>query len=205
MKRKPLITAIGIVLVAVLIIIGVWFYKNESQTLANQGVSQEEETALQEATGKTLPFELVFQDESGKPVSLSEYKGKVTVINFWATWCPICINEMKDFYPLYQKYQNDPSVQFIFADLLDNRQETKEKVAEFLKKNNYDLPVLYDEGTQNFAKLGLTGVPDTLVINKKGEVAPLGVNPDNKPYYIRPGAMPADVLESIIKREVARK
>lgn len=102
-------------------------------------------------------------NESGDTFNFEEIKGKVTVINFWATWCPPCIAEMPSLQKLYSKYKDD--VEFLFVTSSD----TKEIIKAFKAKNNYTFPVFQAKtNPPNILKTG--SIPRTLIINKKGDL-----------------------------------
>ena len=109
----------------------------------------------------------------GKAVTLSQFKGKVVMLNFWATWCPPCREEMPSMEALYQKLKGDPDF-IILAVSIDNEAET---VRDFMKKNNYTLPVFHDPNQEAGAVYGITGVPETFLIDKKGMIAEEVIGP----------------------------
>lgn len=179
-------------------------YKNpkvvqgESDQAANPSAASDEGRA-----SIALP-DLKFEDVSGNEVALSSFKGKVVILNFWASWCHICDLEMPDFAQVYSEYKDNPDVAFIFADLLDGQQETKEKALKYMDKKGFDLPVYFDKQGTNFQAFGLRGVPDTLLISKEGELVPIGYSPQGKPFYVHVGAMSAANLRQLISEELAQ-
>lgn len=108
--------------------------------------------------------EFNLQDLNGKNVKLSDFKGKVVIINFWATWCPPCKAEIPDFIELYKTYQKKGLV--ILGIALDN----KSKVEKFVKDNNVNYPILL--GDQEVSNLygGITGIPTTFIVDRKGNI-----------------------------------
>ena len=98
----------------------------------------------------------------GETANFSEAKGNVTVLNFWATWCPPCVAEMPSFQKLYDDYGNE--VEFYFVS-----QEEEEPLNRFLEKRGYDLPV-YRSLSYIPEQLVSNSLPTTYVISKSGEI-----------------------------------
>ena len=101
-------------------------------------------------------------------VSLSNLRGKVILINFWATWCGPCIMEIPDFNELYKKYSEDD-----FEILGISISDSKKQLIKFKNSYNIFYPLLYgDQYQMNKIQMeyGVYAVPMSLLINKKGEV-----------------------------------
>lgn len=109
--------------------------------------------------------DVTLQDLQGKTFTLSQYKGKVMILNFWATWCPPCREEMPSMDALYQKFKGTDLV--IIPASIDEDPKT---VSKFMQKNNYTMPVYYDPDKQAGSTYGLTGVPETFIINRNGKI-----------------------------------
>ncbi len=106
-------------------------------------------------------FEL--EDLDGNIVRLVDLKGKNVLLNFWATWCPFCVDEMPDLQLLHEKYMDDD-----FIVLAINVQETAEKARSYLEETGIDLPVLLDKDSRIAALYGANSIPLTIGINKDG-------------------------------------
>ncbi|HBP87796.1 MAG TPA: TlpA disulfide reductase family protein [Nitrospirales bacterium] len=104
----------------------------------------------------------------GQVVSLNEYKGKVVLLNFWATWCRDCVLEMPELEKLYQKFRSKGLT--ILAIALDK--EGQPAVRTFLKKENLDLtyPILLDPGETVARAYRLSWVPVTIMVGQEGEI-----------------------------------
>jgi peroxiredoxin len=114
---------------------------------------------------KSAPdFELKGLD--GKTVKLSEYRGKVVILDFWATWCPPCREEIPHFIKL-QKELGDEGLAIIGVSL----DQTDSPVKSFIKEHGINYPVVM--GDRNLASKygGVRAIPTTFVIDKKGEIA----------------------------------
>ena len=104
-------------------------------------------------------------DLDGKVWSLSKLKGQVVFINFWATWCSPCREEMPSMQRLYTKLPKD---KFEMIALFNN--DKKPAVRNFVSQLGLTFPILSDE--HNFAgtKYGLTGLPETFIVDKQGVI-----------------------------------
>jgi peroxiredoxin len=106
-------------------------------------------------------------DLSGNQISLSDYRGKVVLLDFWATWCAGCLMEMPDVKQVYEKYHKDKDFVVIGVSLDVNQARTK----EFVKKSGFDWPQVYDgRGWESgVAQLyHVDAIPSTFLIDKKG-------------------------------------
>ncbi|GKS57282.1 thiol-disulfide oxidoreductase ResA [Nitrospira sp.] len=114
--------------------------------------------------GKAAPnFSL--PDLSDKSVQLTDYRGKVVFLNFWATWCKPCQEEMPSMEQLYRAYGKDGLV--ILAVSID-RVTTKKDIPPFVKSMDLTFPVLVDSWGQTDKRYKLMGVPETYIIDRNG-------------------------------------
>jgi len=107
-------------------------------------------------------FELL--DLRGNAVRLSGFRGAVVLVNFWATWCTSCREEMPSLNALNASVSGTPA----FSVLTVLYQDSPETAADYLEKNGYALPVLVDSKGSVAESYGLTGVPETFLIGRDG-------------------------------------
>ena len=109
---------------------------------------------------------VTFTNVNDKSVNLSNYKGQLVIINFWATWCAPCREEM----PSLDKLQKSDSLKNLKIIPINVGQEKKEKSINFFKNLSIQNLDLYFDNSINLAKkFALRGLPTSIVINKKGE------------------------------------
>ena len=109
---------------------------------------------------------LIFEDFSGNEINLKDYKDKLVIINFWATWCEPCKKEMPSLDALYLN-DNFKNLK-IFA--VNMEQPNTSKTKKFFADLNIKKLEIYFDSNLNFVKeFKLRGVPTTVLINKKGE------------------------------------
>ena len=109
---------------------------------------------------------LIFEDFSGNKTNLNEYRGKLVILNFWATWCAPCKKEMPSLDKLYQN-TNFKNLQ-IFPINVDKPNYTKSKKF-FTDLKIKKLDMFFDKDLNLVNEFKLRGVPTTILINKKGE------------------------------------
>jgi len=113
---------------------------------------------------KPLPLpDFSLEDLQGKTVQIKDYRGKVILLNFWATWCSSCRKEAPSLEKLYGQYQSKNFVLFRIGT-----KESREKVAKFLEKNPLRLPILLDEKNKVGKLLGVWAHPTSYLVDTKG-------------------------------------
>ncbi len=118
------------------------------------------------APKKPVPVDLTLAGLDGKRIHLRDYRGKVIVLNFWATWCVPCKEEMPMLVEAEKKWAAKGIV-FIGASLDDK--ETKKNVPEFVRKFQVSFPIWLGATADHLAELGLgEAVPDTVFIDQDG-------------------------------------
>jgi thiol-disulfide isomerase/thioredoxin len=122
------------------------------------------EQPFRDWSGKPTP-PLALHDLSGKPVDLAALRGRVVLVNFWATWCEPCIAEMPSIARLEEKLQGKP-----FAVLAVNYGESRAKVEKFLGKSGVKLHVLLDPDQKAADDWGAKGLPMSFLIDARGNV-----------------------------------
>lgn len=111
----------------------------------------------------TLAPDIELPDLAGAPVRLSDYRGQVVVLNFWATWCGPCVREM----PMFQEFQ-DRYPNFIMLGI--DEEESPDMVRDFIQKMNLSYTILLDEKAELARELRVGFLPTTYFIDEQGEI-----------------------------------
>jgi thiol-disulfide isomerase/thioredoxin len=112
-----------------------------------------------------VPARISFRSVTDSVFSTDQLKGKILIINFWATWCPPCRAEMPSINELYHHYQNNPKVMVLAVDA-DGKLPAAQN---FMEKNRYDLPVYALAGALP-PGLSFESIPTTMVLDGAGRV-----------------------------------
>ncbi len=112
---------------------------------------------------------------SGEKVQLSDLKDKIIFLNFWATWCGPCKEEMPSMETLYQRYKERG---FVFLTISVDY-EGPEPVRKFIEKRRYRFPVLLDPKGETLDLFEISKIPATLIIDRKGKVIGRVIGPRN--------------------------
>ncbi len=121
-------------------------------------------------------FTLVSLD--GKPTSLSSFKGKVVLLNFFATWCPPCRAEMPDLEATYKELK-DRGFEVVAVDL----QEDKNTVSGYVKSLGLDFTILLDPGADVFGDYRVNGLPTSFFIDRNGVIQDMTIGGLNKKLF----------------------
>ena len=138
---------------------------------------------------KNIAPDFTLVDQYGTTHKLSDYRGKVVFLNFWATWCPPCRGEMPDIEAIYKEYSSDEVVILGVATPNIGQEGTKEEIKAFLNKNKYTFPVVFDETEEVINKYAISAFPTTFIIDKEGNITKKA-----------PGAMKKEMIKSLIEK-----
>lgn len=173
----------------------------ESDAAGNEeditGNEEDEDAGQNEETAETVRaygFEL--SDQYGNTHTLEQYEGKVIFLNFWATWCGPCRNEMPEIQKLYEEYAaqgEDAEVAILgVAGPGMGGEGSAEDITAFMEENSYTYPVLMDETGEMFSYYGISAFPTTFMIDREGNV-----------FGYVSGQLTEDIMRSIIDQTLA--
>lgn len=119
--------------------------------------------------------DFTFNDLDQKEVSLSDYKGKVVLLNLWSITCPPCIEEIPYLESLYQKMKGNED--FHLLTVVTNRGETEKEVRPFVEKHGLNFHVLIDFKKVAWRRYKLTGWPETFLLDRDGIIIERYIGP----------------------------
>ena len=150
-------------------------YNNLSKEYGNQNLTiTSDDTSEKDNSPDTRPEkapDITVTDYDGNKVKLSDFKGKPVVLNFWATWCYYCKEEMPDFNKAYENY---PDIQFMMINATDGVRETFDIAKEYVKSENFGFDVFFDTEYSAVNAYRVTGFPSTFFIDKDGNLRSKG-------------------------------
>lgn len=117
--------------------------------------------------GQVAPnFEL--QTLDGETVKLSDYKGQMVMLNFWASWCPPCRVEMPHMDTYYKEFKEEHNIEILAVNMTTLERGSREKVPEFVEKHELTFPILMDEKGEVKELYDVMVYPTTYIVNAKG-------------------------------------
>lgn len=165
------------------------FYGVDKATVkSEESIGKEENNDEEDSRIKSIDFTLY--DQYGKKHKLSDYEGKTVFLNFWATWCPPCRNEMPHIEEIYKEYgfnKEDVVILGVASPSLGN-ETSEEGIKEFLNENKYTFPTLFDVTGEVVFQYGISSYPSTFIIDEEGYVT----------QYV-PGAIDKDTMKYLIE------
>ncbi len=141
------------------------FQTNEQDESDEPSVTSDDSSQEDEIDYSAPDFTVLDPDENS--VKLSDYFGRPIVLNFWASWCYYCKEEMPDF---NQAYLDNSDIQFMMVNVTDGSQETLSSAKKFIEDSEFEFPVFYDTELDAAITYGASGLPMTVFINKDGEL-----------------------------------
>lgn len=163
-KSKLLIIAIVLALLVACAYIAYQFMADERTP---------DNLAQQESSSYAAP-DFKVKDMQGNDVYLSSFKGKPVVLNFWASWCPPCKQELPDFDNAYNEYKD--KIEFMMVNMTDGMQETEKSAKDYLAGQEYSFPVYFDVYLECAYGYAVRGLPTTFFIDAQGNIVTYAVS-----------------------------
>ncbi len=141
-----------------------WSGQGWAASTGSQGINYKLVPNLQPMDDKSLTPDFTLSDLAGKKISLKDFRGKIVLLNFWASWCVPCRQEMPARERLYQEFKSKD-----FVVLGVNVKERRKEALAFVKELKITYPILLDEHGDAGLLYGAWGLPTTYLIGPKGE------------------------------------
>lgn len=191
MNEKKAALLLGVTSVLTLATVGFLGYRMYAMSqmpsqdeLAKQAKASRQVTADAAQVGIDALLAMTLPDLKGVPQSLGQWNGKIRVINYWATWCPPCVEEMPIFSRLQERFAAQ-GVQFVGIGM-----DETEKMQAFVQKTPVSYPLLVGATNPNGnPAFTLRGMPYTVVVDRDGKVA-----------FSMYGGLKESELESVLRR-----
>jgi thiol-disulfide isomerase/thioredoxin len=120
-------------------------------------------------------------DLDGSQVSLKDLRGKVIIIDFWATWCGPCISSFPGMQKAVEKFAGNDKVKFLFINTWENVEDKEQNAIDFIAKTKYPFRVLLDLNNKVVESYRVTGIPTKFIIDKEGNTRFISVGFDGNP------------------------
>jgi peroxiredoxin len=155
-----------------------------------EGFMPQDDVESYTRTGQEMP-DFTVTSLDGTRLKMSELKGRVVLINFWATWCPPCRVEMPRLEKeVWRKYKSADFVMVAIA-----REQTAEEIAEFGKEYGYSFPLAPDPQREVYRLFGNGGIPRSYVVGRNGKILYQSVGYDRADF---------DRMKKILEKELAK-
>ncbi len=184
MKNKKVLIIVSVIVGIIVLSIGIGALA--IRHLARTAIEKQEEIANEIKDNNTSKIKIddivdigepapdfTLEDLEGNTVSLKDFQGeKVVFLNFWASWCPPCREEMPDLDKLHQENSGDD-----FIVLAINIGESEKVVKGFIEENGYSFPVLLDKTQKTGIAYNTFSIPTSVLVDKEGKVRAYRVGP----------------------------
>lgn len=146
---------------------------DKNQTGKEEKDPQEDSSKSEEQQDLYPAPDFVLTDQYGNTHSLADYKGKTVFLNFWATWCGPCRNEMPEIQKIYEETLQEEDSDLVILGIAApgfGQEKSQEEVEAFLEENGYTYPVLMDTTEEVFMEYGISAYPTTFMVDRDGNL-----------------------------------
>jgi len=158
---------------------GIWGCQKTGESNDTENKPIDTTSNVNTTTTNDLALDFTLKLTDGKDIKLSDHKGKIVIIDFWATWCPPCRRGIPDLVEIQKKYQKEV---LIIGISLDN--ETKPDVIPFMKQYRINYPVAYGNMEVVTAFGNIQAIPTSFIIDQAGKIVDKHIGLVDKSAYI---------------------
>ena len=184
-----------LIIICIVVLLGgaSFLYQKLSTEKSNTIPNKETESPSSDSTTKDKDsdanryIDFTVLDKDGTEVKLSQFIGKPIVLNFWASWCDPCKNEMPEFNDAYLEYSDKAT--FLMVNLTDGSRETIDTASTYIKDKQFELPIYFDTESNAAINYHISSIPQSIFIDASGQIV------DE-----RLGSMTYDLLVSYIEQ-----
>jgi thiol-disulfide isomerase/thioredoxin len=170
------------IIVITLIVLAAKFYNSKVDKI-EMDINNQDNTSKMNISD----YDITLKNLVGDSVDINDYKGKIIILNFWASWCSPCKLELPDFDEVNKEIDKD-NVQIFMINLTDGIREKKDNIISFIENKGYSFDVLFDKGLKIADKLDVQLYPTTFIFDKDGNLFKkiIGItNKDDLKEYIK--------------------
>ena len=158
---------------------GIWGCQKTGESNDSLKQTGDSTSNVETQNAKNLAPDFTLKLTDGKDIKLSDHKGKIVIIDFWATWCPPCRRGIPDLVEIQKKYQEDVLIIGISLDT-----ETKPDVVPFIKQYKINYPVAYGNMEVVAAFGNIQAIPTSFIVDQSGQIVDTHVGLVDKSAYI---------------------
>lgn len=161
--RRRVVFWLLVTLTGVTVALGIWRWQLDRREVAERIAEQSRASLVGPSQSRAPEFAL--QTLDGTTINSTDLRGKVVLLNFWATWCPPCTAEMPDLNALYREYGSARNFMVLGVDF----EEDAETVGPFVQQYGLEFPVVLDrDGRVTTQLFGVRPLPTTFLIDREG-------------------------------------
>lgn len=168
-------------LVVFIVLLGCSNKEKPSQN-ATTGTVENVFTVATVAQRENLSPEFQWENASGKKYNFDSYREKITIVNFWATWCAPCKKELPDLIAISKEYATEGIK--VVGISIDRSSNVVAEVSDFVKEHNINYDIIIDNGSLEKAFGNVRGVPATFFIDREGKILDSFVGARPKEFFV---------------------